>query len=159
MMTWVVMLTFTSDHPRSSETDDDDDNRPMPPRDAVLSPLHDRSSIAIDEVCPVCLCSLRDVDDVVRIRACGHLYCGTCISRWIYEYRSSKCALCMGDVRDIGGCSDTVGGVKRGRSDEDDEDGYSSWRPIRFGIRRRLEESRSDYVSRDANDDRTSGTG
>ena len=104
---------------------------PIPPHDQVLSEVagEDRGNLRSDDVCPVCLCPLAELEKVVRIRNCGHVYCDPCITTWLYTRSARECAMCKRDVR---------GGAKRDRDfaededeDADADDGYDDWRPQR----------------------------
>jgi hypothetical protein len=100
------------------EGDSEPESSPLPPQHEVLSPAQPPEEGG--DVCPVCLCDLGEVDQVVRIKACGHLYCEPCIVKWLYESRSKLCAVCKRDVR---------GSVKRVREDDPDADADQDSRP------------------------------
>jgi hypothetical protein len=111
---------------------------PMPSRDQVLASVDDLGNYDQDDMCPVCLCSLKELEDVVRIKNCGHVYCDPCITTWLYDRNARECAVCKRDVR---GSSNKRDRDSRDYYSDDDEEPPPS--------------ARRQRITRDANGGRT----
>lgn len=62
----------------------------------VASPTH---SVCNDDKCPICYEALLVVakeDSIVRTVPCQHMFCDTCIRKWLRSSR--KCPVCMTDL-------------------------------------------------------------
>lgn len=54
-----------------------------------------------DDICPICqenLCDTIDADNPVTMLACSHMYCETCINKWLIKHK--KCPVCNVDLED-----------------------------------------------------------
>lgn len=57
-----------------------------------ISIENDKTSLSIDDPCPICLEYLIDQERVCKMNVCNHNYCKPCIERWVEE--NDDCPMC-----------------------------------------------------------------